>query len=70
MGLDDLLKEMEVKMSSRDLSDSYLAEEGYETRADVGIGEYAYGITMMPCEWAYNYLLDYKKLLEKWKGDK
>lgn len=70
MELDDLLKEIEVKMSSRDLSDSYLAEEGYETRADVGIGEYVYGITMIPCEWVYNYLLDYKKLLEKGKGDK
>lgn len=64
MELDDLLKEMETEMLA-DFSDSYLAEKGFETRADIGIGEYVFGITMMPCDWVYNYLLDYKRVLKE-----
>lgn len=66
--LDDLINEIEEKMRARDLSDKYLEEHGTSTREDIGIGEYAYGITMIPCEWIYPYLLDLQfknKLIEK-----
>ena len=32
---------------------------------EFGIGEYAYGITMIPCEWVYEYLSDYKRVLKE-----
>lgn len=65
MNLDDLLKEMKGKMQSRDLSDKYLEENGKMTRTEMGIGEYSYGITTIPCEWVYNFLSDYKKVLKE-----
>jgi hypothetical protein len=52
-----MLEEMEAKMSSRDLSDDYLEEHKNSTREEIGIGEYAYGITMIPCSWVYPYLV-------------
>lgn len=64
MNLDDLLNEMSEKMRNRDLSDEYLREHNNSTREEIGIGEYAYGITMIPCEWVYEYLSDYKRVLE------
>lgn len=64
MNLDDLLNEMSEKMRNRDLSDEYLREHNNSTREEIGIGEYAYGITMIPCKWVYEYLLDYKRVLE------
>lgn len=65
MNLDDLLKEMKEKMQSRDLSDKYLEENGKITRTEMGIGEYGYGITTIPCEWVYNFLSDYKRVLKE-----
>lgn len=65
MNLDDLLKEMKEKMQSRDLSDKYLEENGKMTRTEMGIGEYGYGITTVPCEWVYDFLSDYKKILKE-----
>lgn len=65
MNLDDLLKEMKEKMRNRDLSDEYLREHNNSTREEIGIGEYAYGITMIPCEWVYKYLSDYKRVLKE-----
>ena len=65
MNLDDLLKEMKEKMQSRDLSDKYLEENGKMTRTEMGIGEYSYGITTIPCEWVYNFLSDYKRVLKE-----
>ena len=62
MNLDDLLNEMSEKMRNRDLSDEYLREHNNFTREEIGIGEYAYGITMIPCKWVYEYLSDYKSL--------
>lgn len=62
MNLDDLLNEMSEKMRNRDLSDEYLREHNNSTREEIGIGEYAYGITMIPCKWVYEYLSDYKSL--------
>lgn len=65
MNLDDLLNEMSEKMRNRDLSDEYLREHNNSTREEIGIGEYAYGITMIPCEWIYKYLSDYKRVLKE-----
>lgn len=65
MNLDDLLNEMSEKMRNRDLSDEYLREHDNSTREEIGIGEYAYGITMIPCEWVYEYLSDYKRVLKE-----
>lgn len=61
MELEELIKTMELEMSRRDLSDNYLEENDFSTRYDIGIGEYSYGITMIPCSWVYDYL---KELLE------
>ena len=33
-----------------------LIDKGCSTRYDIGIGEYSYGITMIPCEWVLPYL--------------
>ena len=65
MNLDDLLNEMSEKIRNRDLSDEYLIEHNNSTREEIGIGEYAYGITMIPCEWVYEYLSDYKRVLKE-----
>ena len=63
--LSELLEEIKIQMKSRDLSDEYLRENNHSTREEVGIGEYAYGITMIPCKWVYNYLLRLKQLEEE-----
>lgn len=65
MNLDDLLNEMSEKIRNRDLSDEYLREHNNSTREEIGIGEYAYGITMIPCKWVYEYLSDYKRVLKE-----
>lgn len=64
MNLDDLLKEMKEKMQKKDLSDEYLEKNGNTTRTEIGIGEYSYGITTVPCEWVYDFLSDYKRVLK------
>ena len=64
MNLDNLLKEMKEKMQERDLSDKYLEENRHMTRTEMGIGEYGYGITTVPCEWVYDFLSDYKRVLK------
>lgn len=65
MNLDNLLKEMKEKMQSRDLSDEYLEKNGNMTRTEMGISEYGYGITTVPCEWVYDFLSDYKRVLKE-----
>lgn len=65
MNLDDLLNEMSEKIRNRDLSDEYLREHNNSTREEIGIGKYAYGITMIPCKWVYEYLSDYKRVLKE-----
>lgn len=65
MNLDNLLKEMKEKMQERDLSDKYLEENRHMTRTEMGIGEYGYGITTVPCEWVYDFLSDYKRVLKE-----
>lgn len=65
--LEELLSEMEEKMDNRDLSDEYLREYNCSTRQEIGIGEYAYGITMIPCKWVYPYLEELRRI--KMKGE-
>lgn len=63
--LDYFLEEMENKMGNRDLSDDYLREHNLSTREEIGIGEYAYGITMIPCSWVYPYLVKLRTQMER-----
>lgn len=63
--LDYFLEEMENKMGKRDLSDDYLRERNLSTREEIGIGEYAYGITMIPCSWVYPYLVKLRAQMER-----
>lgn len=56
MELEELIETMEIRMKARDLSDAYLSHVGASTREEIGIGEYAYGITMVPCDWVLPYL--------------
>lgn len=61
MELEKLIEEIQEKMQARDLSDEYLIEHNCSTRKDIGIGEYQYGITMVPCEWVLPFLLELKE---------
>ena len=65
MELHELLNEMKEKMRNRDLSDEYLREHDCSTRNEIGIGEYSYGITMIPCSWIYPYLEELRQLKAK-----
>ncbi len=51
-----LIEAIESKANSKSLSDGWLKEHGSNTREDVGIGEYAYGIVMVPEDWVLPYL--------------
>lgn len=51
--LHKMLKEMEANMNRYDLSDDYLVAHGNSARQ---IGEFVYGISMVPCDWVYPYL--------------
>lgn len=71
MKLEKLLEEMEEKMNNKDLSDDYLLENNCSTRDRIGIGEYSYGIVMVPCSWVYPYLEELRRIkLEKIEEDK
>lgn len=63
--LKELIKEMREKMQRWDLPDEYLSEHNLSTRDEVGIGEYSYGITMIPCKWVVKYLEELKELKSK-----
>ena len=63
--LEALLEEIKSKMNRYDLSDEYLSTHFQSTRSEIGIGEYSYGITMIPCEWIYPYLKELKELRDK-----
>ena len=65
--LNDLIERMKNACSARDLSDNYLRNCGCSTRDEIGIGEYAYGITMIPCSWVLPYLKELKEIKEKEK---
>lgn len=63
--LDELINEIETKMKNRDLSDEYLRENNCADREKIGIGDYAYGITMIPCEWIIDYLKELREIESK-----
>lgn len=61
--LDELIEDIEEKCRARDLSDAYLSQCGASTREDMGIGEYFYGITMVPASWILPYLKQLQDIL-------
>lgn len=60
--LDNLIEEMNEKWNRYDLSDEYLSENGFSTRKDIGISEYVYGITMIPCDYIKPYLDELQRI--------
>lgn len=56
MPLDDLIVEMKEKMNRYDLT---------EEIAKANIGEYRYGVSYVPCDWVYKYLVELKELRDK-----
>lgn len=54
--LNILIDAIEYEIKKKSLSDGWLREHGHNTREDVGIGEYAYGIVMVPEDWVLPYL--------------
>lgn len=56
--LKKLIDDMNEKRNHIDLSDDYLMDNGHPCRDEVGIGEYAYGITMVPVSWVLPYLVE------------
>nr|DAM94440.1 MAG TPA: hypothetical protein [Caudoviricetes sp.] len=60
--LNQLIEEIENKERAKGLSDSYLSEHGYMTRNDVGVGEYSYGIIMIPTDWVLPYLKELRDI--------
>ena len=67
--LDSLILQIEERSKHKSLSDTYLKEHEYNTREDIGVGEYAYGIVLVPEDWVLPYLKElsniWKKKLEK-----
>ena len=63
--LNQLIEEIENKERSKVLSDSYLSEHGYMTRNDVGVGEYSYGIIMIPTDWVLPYLKELRDIYDR-----
>lgn len=61
--LRQLIEAIESKSQSKSLSDGWLEEHGHGTREDVGIGEYAYGIVMVPEDWVLPYLKELYRCL-------
>ena len=57
--LKEMLENMKSAMSNRDLSDDYI-KANYPnccTRDEAAYGEWSKGITMIPCNWVYPYLV-------------
>lgn len=63
--LDSLILQIEEHSKHRSLSDTYLREHECNTREDIGVGEYAYGIVLVPEDWVLPYL---KELSNIWKN--
>jgi hypothetical protein len=66
MRLKELIDKMINESNSRSLSDEFLQETGRgRTRKEIGIGEFSYGIVMVPVDWVIPYLEELYKI----KGD-
>lgn len=63
--LDSLILQIEEHRKHRSLSDTYLREHGRNTREDIGVGEYAYGIVLVPEDWVLPYLKELSNIWEK-----
>lgn len=63
--LDSLILQIDEYSKRKSLSDTFLREHEYNTREDIGIGEYAYGIVLVPEDWVLPYL---KELSNIWKN--
>ena len=63
--LRQLIEAIESKSQSKSLSDEWLEANRHSTREDLGIGEYAYGIVMVPEDWVLPYLKElYRRLTD------
>lgn len=51
-----LIEMIEEESSRNSLSDGYLREHGNHTRDEIGVGEYQYGVVMVPENWVLPYL--------------
>lgn len=63
--LDNLILQIEEHSRHKSLPDTYLKEHEFNTREDIGIGEYAYGIVLVPEDWVLPYLKELSKIWEK-----
>lgn len=63
--LNSLIFQLEEYSKRKSLSDTYLKEHEYNTREDIGIGEYAYGIVLVPEDWVLPYLKELSKIWNK-----
>lgn len=63
--LDSLILQIEEHRKHRSLSDIYLREHECNTREDIGVGEYAYGIVLVPEDWVLPYLKELSNIWEK-----
>lgn len=68
--LDSLILQIEEHRKHRSLSDTYLREHERNTREDIGIGEYAYGIVLVPEDWVLPYLKELSNILWEKKLEK
>lgn len=65
MNLNEMIEKMKEAIGQYDLPDEYLKSKGYEPREYYAFGEYHYGITTIPCDMVYPYLVELKKLREE-----
>ncbi len=63
--LDSLILQIEEHAKARSLSEEYLKAHEYNTREDIGVGEYAYGIVLIPEYWVLPYLKELSNIWEK-----
>lgn len=61
--LRQLIEAIESESQRKSLSDGWLEAHGHSTRENMGIGEYAYGIVMVPEEWVLPYLKELYRCL-------
>ncbi len=65
--LEKLIEEIEKKDKARGLPDAYLREHNYMTREELGIGEYSYGVIMIPIDFVLDYLKELQEVLSMLK---
>ena len=60
-----LIEAIESQSKKKSLVEEYLKEHGYLTRENIGIGEHAYGIIMVPEDWVLPYLKElYRRMTD------